>query len=119
MNILLWILQIGLAFWNITGATYMMSNYQGLANNWALSTLPAPAWTAIGVLQILFSIGLIVPKKWAKVHNLRSYSAAGLGIIALLGTGLYVAYAGFPGMLWGFIPTALAFFVAYMRMEKK
>ena len=115
MNILLWVLQILLALWNITGGIYMVNNYEKLANVWALNTLPQPAWMALGVLQALFALGLVLPGAVRVLPKLTPVSAACLAVISLLGMALYVAYAGFPGNLWAVVPAILAAFVAYWR----
>jgi hypothetical protein len=109
MNILLWVLQILLAFYNLIGGIYLINNYEKLANAWALNALPKPAWMALALLQALFALGLLLPKT-------TSISAAGLAVTSLLGLALYVAYAGFPGLLWAVVPAVLAAFVAYGRM---
>jgi hypothetical protein len=115
MNILLWVLQILLALWNMIGGIYMVNNYEKLANVWALNALPKPAWVAIGVLQALFAIGLVLPGVVRVLPKLTPISAACLAVISLLGIALYAAYAGFPGMFWAVVPAILAAFVAYWR----
>lgn len=108
MNILLWVLQILLALYSIIGGLYMINNYEMLANAWALSSLPKPAWLVLGIIQILLAIGLVLPK-------LTIISAIGLVVISLMGLALYAAYAGFPGLLWGVGPAILFALVAYGR----
>jgi hypothetical protein len=107
MNLLLWILQILLALWNLMGAGYMISHYQNLANAWALSALPKPIWVAYGVLEALFALGLLMPK-------FISRAAVGLAVLVLLGCGLFTQYTGV-GLLWAFVPALLLVFVAYKR----
>ena len=107
MNILLWILQVLLALWNLMGAGYMVVHYQNLANAWALSVLPRPVWIAYGVLEALFAIGLLLPK-------LVSRAAIGLAVLVLLGIGLFAQYTGW-GLLWAFVPALLLGIVAYKR----
>ncbi len=116
MNILLWVLQILLAFWNIIGGFYVVNNHEKVANEWALNALPKSVWIILGVLQILFAMGLILPGK--KSRKPSSIAAACLSVLSLLGIALYFQYAGFPGMLWGVVPAILAAFVAYKRWER-
>jgi|SRR6185369_2060723 len=113
MNIFLWVLQILLALYNFAGGLYLSFNYEKIASVWALSALPAPAWMALGLLQALFAIGLVV--RFKKMPNLTGISAVCLAIISLLGVVLYIAYAHFPGMLWGVAPAILLAFIAYKR----
>ena len=110
MNIILWILQILLALYNIAGGVYMIGHYQLLATAQALHTLPAPAWIALGVLQVLLAVGLVTPKLAFK-------SAIGLIVISLLGSDLYVSYKG-SGILWAVVPAILLAFIAYGRSVK-
>ena len=115
MNVLLWVLQILLTLWNMIGAIYMVNNYENLAKVWALNALPKPTWIALGVLQALFALGLVLPGVVREFPKLIPISAACLAVISLMGIGLYVSYAGFPGMLWAVVPAILAAFVAYGR----
>jgi hypothetical protein len=107
MNILLWILQILLALWNLTGGLYTVFHYENLKAAW-ITALPGPVWVALGLLQALFALGLVLPK-------LTHIAAVYLAINALLGCVLFAQYAGFPGILWGVVPALLAAFVAYGR----
>src|SRR5258708_4749889 len=110
MNILLWALQILLVLWNMIGGVYTISNYEQFKSAWA-NDFPKPAWVALGVLQVLFALGLFLPK-------LTPVAAAYLAANALLGCALFAKYAGFPGLLWGVVPAALAAFVAYGRISR-
>lgn len=113
MNILLWVLQILLGLWNIVGGIFILNNYEKVANEWTLNTLPKSVWVIIGVLQILFAIGLILPG--AKLSKLIPIAAVCMSALSLLGISLYTKYTGFPGILWGVIPAVLAALVAYKR----
>ena len=110
MNILLWVLQILLALWNLIGGIYTVFNYEQLKGAWG-TALPKPAWVALGVFQALFALALVWPK-------LTPIAAGYLAVNALLGCALFVKYSGFPGMLWGVVPGLLAAFVAYGRMAR-
>lgn len=113
MNILLWVLQILLALWNIVGGIFIINNYEKVGAEWALNALPKPVWIALGAVQILFALGLILPG--SKLRKLTSVAAACLSALSLLGIALYVQYDGFPGILWGVVPAILAALVAYKR----
>jgi hypothetical protein len=115
MNIFLWILQIILGFWNITGAAYMQGHYQDLATEAAFAALPHAFWLVFAAIQILLAIGIVVPKMGAVPSWTTTVSATGLAILSLASIGLFSAYAGFPGLLWGVLPAAAAAYVAYKR----
>ena len=111
MNILLWILQVLLALWNLIGGVYTFSHYENLKGGWG-NNLPGAVWAAIAVLQVLFAVALVIPK-------LAPIGAVYIALNALLGCVLFAQYAGFPGLLWGVIPALLAAFVAYGRIALK
>lgn len=81
-----------------------------------MSALPGPVWMALGVLQILFAVVLVIPG--SNQRKLNSIAAAGLAVLSVSGLALYTQYQGFPGILWGVIPAILAAFVAYKRWPK-
>ena len=113
MNILLWLIQILLALWNVIGGIFILHNYQKVAAGWALKALLSFLWITLSVLQILLAIGLILPG--AKLRKSNSIAAAFLSLLSLLGIALYTQYAGFPGIFWGVVPAILLAFVAYKR----
>ena len=113
MNILLWILQILLAFWNLTGGIYAAFHFDQLKAA-RVGDLPNPAWVAICVLQVIFAIGVALPP--GVLPKLTPIAAIYLAANSLLGCALFAQYSGFPGMLWGVVPAILAAFVAYGRM---
>jgi hypothetical protein len=114
MKIILWIIQVLLALWNIIGAIFMINNYKALASTWALNSLPQTFWIILGALQILFSLGLIFSGFIKKFPKLTSISALAIVIISLLGLGIYTSYAG-SGSIWALTPAVLGSFVAYKR----
>lgn len=116
MNILLWVLQVLIATWTITGAQYMARNYEGLINP-SVSNLPWYFWGIIATLEIIFALGLIIPGVFKVMPKAISISAVGIAILFLLGPVFFIGYAGI-GMLFGFIPALLALFIAYKRWPR-
>ena len=114
MNALLWVLQILLALYNSIGGLYTIFNHDQLKGTFA-NDLPNSAWAALGVLQVLFAIGLVLPGALGIFPKLTPLSAVYLACNALLGCVLFAKYAGFPGILWGIVPAILAAFVGYRR----
>ena len=70
----------------------------------------------IGILQVIFALGLVLPGMVGMFPKLIPISAIYLSVNALLGCALFAKYAGFPGMLWGVVPAILLAFVAYGRI---
>ena len=114
MNILLWILQILLSFYYITGGIFLSSNYQILANSWALNNLSKTFWLILSTLEIIFAVGLILPGLIKPLRKLLPISAIGLALVSLSGIFIYSAYTGL-GILWAITPTALLVFIAMRR----
>jgi hypothetical protein len=109
MNILLWVLQILLALYYAMGGSWMVSKAPGA---W-LKLLPKPAWVALGALQILFALGLVLPGMIG-MPKLTPIAAVGVAVETLLVAVL--TKPKFQGLLWVVIPALLAAFVAYGRM---
>ncbi len=111
MNILLWVLQVLLALWNLIGGAFVVVHYEELKALWAVA-LPGPVWIAYGVFQVLLAVGLVWPQ-------LARFAAILLALLELSGCALFAKYAGFPGCLWGVVPAVLLAFVAYGRFARK
>ena len=59
MNILLWVLQILLALHTFIGAVWKFSNSEQTVPS--LNAIPHVVWLAMGIIEILCSLGLILP----------------------------------------------------------
>jgi hypothetical protein len=114
MNVLLWTLQIGLALYNVIGGIYTVLNHEQLKGAFA-NNLPKSAWVALGMLQALFALALVLPSAFGVLPKLTPIAATYLAINALVGCALFAKYAGFPGILWAVVPASLAAFVAFWR----
>jgi hypothetical protein len=109
MNIALWVLQVALAFYYLMGGIYQVNNYGKLAKAVAyLRVLPKPFWIAMGLLQALFALGMLVP-------HFSAIAAACLFVQALLVCGMQLKFGSFASILWILLPGLLAAFVAYGR----
>ncbi len=112
MNILLWVLQVLLALYYAMGGSWMLKN---IPAGW-LKIMPRPVWMAIGFLQILLALGLVLPGLFGKTLLI---PIAAIGVAA---ETLFVAALTrpkFQGLLWVLIPALLSLFVAYGRMTPK
>jgi len=117
MNILLWVLQVALAFLYGSGGAYKTFKFDELANQ--MSTIPHGAWRALGVLEILGAVLLIVPAATKWMPQLTPLAATLLAVETLALAGLYASYslklAGSNPMVWALVMGLLAAFVAYGR----
>jgi len=114
-NISLWILQILLGLYFLAGGVYLLGHYKIVTTMQALQILPSSFWLALGVVQILASLGLIF-SNLIKKPRLVFVSAICLAAISLLGIVLYPQYSG-GGIFWALIPGILAFLVASARKK--
>jgi len=88
MNILLWVLQIAVAFLYISGGAYKVFKVDNLAGHFR--GLPSNAWRALGVIELVGGVLLVVPAKVTGVPMLTALAAAVLAIESL---ALAAAYA--------------------------
>ncbi|MEW6516660.1 MAG: DoxX family protein [candidate division FCPU426 bacterium] len=87
MNILLWVLQGLLAFHTLTGAIWKFGNSEQMIP--ALQVLPHGFWLGLGVVELLASVGLILPV-FKRLGVLAPVSAAFITTEMLFFTGLSV-----------------------------
>src|SRR5258708_38692359 len=93
MNILLWVVQVGLAVQSLAGGAYKLFSFDELANMPATSALPRGAWGALGVFEMLCGVLVVVPAatKWMPV--LTPLAAAALVLESLALAGLFAHYS--------------------------
>jgi len=117
MNILLWVLQVALAFLYLSGGAYKVFKFGELANQ--MRALPRGGWRALGVLEMVGAVLLVAPAaaKWMPV--LTPLAAAVLALETLALAALYARYslklAATNPMVWAAVMGLLAVFVAYGR----
>jgi hypothetical protein len=117
MNALLWFLQVALALLYVAGGSYKTFKFDELANY--MRALSRGGWRALGVLEMLGAILLVVPAatKWMPV--LTPLAAAALALETLGLAALYARYslklAPTNPLVWALTMGLLAAFVAYGR----
>jgi hypothetical protein len=117
MNVLLWIIQAALALLCLSGGAYKAFKFDELANQ--MRALSQGGWRALGALEIVCGILLVVPAaaKWMPVVTPLAAVALALETLAL--SGLYGRYslkltAANP-LVWSITMALMAAFVAYGR----
>src|SRR5207249_8338196 len=110
MNVLLWVLQVALAFLYLSGGAYKVFKFDALASH--MRALPRGGWRALGVLEMVGAVLLVVPA-------VTPLAAAALALETLALGGLYARYslklAATNPMVWAVVMGLLAAFVAYGR----
>ena len=119
MNILLWILQILLALHTTVGAVWKFSNSEQTVPS--LSAIPHGVWLAMSGIELLCSVGLILPAFKKSLAILAPIAAACIAAEMLLFTGLHL-YSGSPEtgeMVYWLVVAAFCALIAYGRTARK
>ena len=117
MNVLLWVLQAALALLYLSGGAYKTFKFDELANQ--MRALSHGGWRALGVLEMLGAVLLVVPAATKWMPGLTPLAAAVLALETLALAGLYARYSlklvVTNPMVWAVAMGLLAAFVAYGR----
>jgi hypothetical protein len=118
MNVLLWILQILLALHTAMGAVWQITDSGSVPS---LRAIPQGGWWALIVLELLCSLGLILPAFSRSRTILVPLSAAGIGAVMVLFSGVHMA-SGDPSlgpMVYWLVVAVFCAFVAWGRLKLK
>jgi hypothetical protein len=120
MNALLWTLQLLAAL--LYGASGVMKLFmldtvrEGVPS---FGALPREAWMALGVLELLCTVGLIVPGALHRRPALTVLAAALLAIESLVFIGVHARYGEIASIVMSGVLGLLMAFIAYGRMVLK
>lgn len=116
MNVLLWVLQVLAALlYGASGAMKVFMFDEISAQVPSFGALPREAWMALGILEIVCSIGLIVPALFRWRPGLTVVAAAVLAIESVVFIWVHARYGEITTMIWcGVLGLAMAF-IAYGR----
>lgn len=117
MNVLLWVLQAALALLYFAGGAYKIFSFDQVAEQ--LSALPRGAWAALGAVEVVGGLLLILPWALKWMPSLTPLAAALLALETLALAGLYASYslaiAPTNPLLWSVVMGLLVAVVAYGR----
>ena len=117
MNTVLWILQVLLAFLYLSGGAYKFFSFDQLASQ--MTVLSRGGWRALGVIEVLCGVLLVVPAatKWMPI--LTPMAAAVLTLETLALAAIYGQYslkvAATNPLVWSVVMGVGVAFVAYGR----
>ena len=120
MNILLWVLQVLAAL--VYGASGVMKVFmfdkirEGVAS---FGALPREAWKTLGILELICTVGLIVPAAFHWRPVLTAVAAAILAIESIVFIGVHARYGETPSTIISGVLGLLMAFIAYGRMALK
>ena len=119
MHVLLWILQIVLALQALAGGAFKLFQFDKIENAPTTKELPRAAWTAIGVLEMVCGVLLIVPAATGWMPMLTPLGAAVLAAESFALAALYgrhsLKIAATNPLVYVVVSGVLAAFVAYGR----
>src|SRR5262249_25253553 len=117
MNILLWVLQAGLAFLYFAGGAYKVMQYDKIATQ--MGALGRGGTVAAGVIEMVGAVLLIVPAAMKWMPALTPLAAAALSVESLALSVMYarqsLELALTNPLVWSAVMTVLTAFVAYGR----
>lgn len=119
MNILLWGLQILLALHTIIGAMWKFTNSEQTVPS--LQAIPHEVWMALGVIEILCSLGLILPAFSKRLAITAPAAAIFITTEMLFFCGVHI-FSGDPNygpMIYWLVVAVISGFVAYGRFVIK
>ncbi len=120
MNILLWVLQ-GLAAL-LYGASGVMKAFlfdKVSADVRSFGALPREAWMALGILELVCTVGLILPAAFRWHPSLTVVAATVLAIESLVFIGVHTKYHEITPVIMCVVLGLLMAFIAYGRMVLK
>lgn len=117
MNILLWVLQVLAAL--LYGASGVMKVFmfdRVSRQVPSFNALPREAWMALGTLELVCTVGLIVPAALHWQPKLTVLAATLLAIESLVFIGVHVKYREITPMILSGVLGLLMAFIAYGRL---
>ena len=116
MNILLWVLQVLAAL--LYGASGVMKVFmfdKVSEDVRSFDALPREAWTALGILELVCAVGLIVPAAFRWKPALTVVAAALLAIESLVFIGVHAKYREITPIVMSGVLGLIMAFIAYGR----
>ena len=117
MNILLWVLQLLAAL--LYGASGVMKVFmfdKVSQDVPSFGALPREAWMALGILELVCALGLIVPAAFHWQPRLTILAATLLSVESLVFVGVHLKYREVTPMILSGVLGLLMAFIAYGRM---
>ena len=120
MNILLWVLQ-GLAalMYGVSGVMKVFMFDRISAEVPSFGALPRQAWAALGILELVCAVGLIVPAALRWQPRLTVLAATVLAIESLVFVSVHIQYRELTPVIFSVVLGLLMAFIAYGRTVLK
>ena len=120
MNILLWVLQIlGALVYGASGIMKVFMFDKVSADVRSFGALPRQVWTTLGIVELVGTVGLVVPAALHWKPSLTVVAATVLAIESLVFSWVHVQYREIPPIIMSGLLGLLMAFIAYGRMVLK
>ena len=117
MNILLWILQVLAALLYGSSGVMKVFMFEKISQDvTSFGALPREAWMALGILELVCTIGLIVPAAFHWRPHLTILAATLLAVESLVFVWVHVKYHEMTPLILSAVLGLLMAFIAYGRM---
>lgn len=117
MNVLLWVLQVlGALLYGASGVMKVFMFDKITEGVPSFGALPREAWTALGILELVCTVGLIVPAAFHWRPALTVVAAAALALESLVFIWVHIQYREVPPIVMSAVLGLLMAFIAYGRM---
>ena len=120
MSILLWVLQVLAALLYGASGCMKVFMFDKISKEVAsFGALPREAWMALGILELVCTVGLIVPAAFHWQPALTVVAAMVLAIESLVFVGVHAKYREITSIILSGVLGLLMAFIAYGRMVLK
>ena len=120
MNILLWVLQALAALLYVASGVMKVFMFDKVSEQVpSFGALPRDAWMALGILELVCTVGLIVPAAFHWQPALTVVAAALLAIESLMFIWVHAKYGEITPIVMSCVLGLLMAFIAYGRMVLK
>jgi hypothetical protein len=117
MNILLWVVQVVAALLYAASGVMKVFMFDKIsADVPSFGALPRHVWTALGVLELVCTVGLIVPAAFHWQPSLTVVAAAVLAVESVVFIGVHVKYREISAIVVSAVLGLVMAFIAYGRM---
>lgn len=117
MNILLWVMQVLAALLYAASGVMKVFLFDKVSQDVpSFGALPRNVWMTLGIVELVCSIGLIVPAAFHCEPRLTIVAAMVLAVESLVFIGAHVKYRELAPMILGGLLGLLMAFIAYGRM---
>lgn len=120
MNVLLWVLQILAALLYAASGVMKIFMFDNVSQDVpSFGALPREAWMALGIVELVCMVGLIVPAVFHWQPKLTVVAATVLAVESLVFIGVHVKYREITPIIFSVVLGLVMAFIAYGRMVLK